>query len=108
MIEPIRFSMEEEARSLAASNAEADTDIEEIWWFPDNDEIRVIEIDPTLPATDGIAAFSFRSSPIDGIHFPLAIALIRPEEKELPLPDGWASWNDAVLLYTREESPSGG
>jgi hypothetical protein len=107
MIDPIRFSIEEEARSLAASNAEADPDVQEIWWFPDKEEIRFIEIDTTLPQTDGIAAFAFPSSPIDGLHFPFAVGLIRPEDKKLPLPEGWGNWDDAVLLYSREEGTSG-
>jgi hypothetical protein len=103
MIDPVRFSIEDEARSLAASNAEADENLKEIWWFPHDEEIRLIEVDPTVPSSDEIAPYCFPPDPVEGIHFPSAIALIRPQEKALPLPDGWSGWDKAVQMYAGEK-----
>lgn len=104
MIDRVEFDIEQEARSLAASNAEADPDLVEIWWFPDKSEIRLIEVDPKLPSSDEIAPFCFPPDAADGIHFASAIALIRPDEKALALPEGWVSWDEAVALHSRGQS----
>jgi len=101
MIDRIPYSIEDEARSLAASNAEADENLEEIWWFPDLEEIRLVELDSKLPASDEIVAYCFPPDAREGLHFRSAIALIRPKEKVLPLPSGWVGWDEARMLYKR-------
>lgn len=102
MIDPISYSIEKEARTLAESNFEADVGIIEIWWFPDQSEIRLIEVDPSLPSSDEIAPYCFPPDVQGGVHFPSAIALIKPEEKSLPLPEGWVGWDEAEKILPRE------
>jgi len=104
MIDRLEFSIEDEAKSLALSNAEADSDIIEIWWFPDKDEIRLVEVDPKLPSSDEIMPYCFPPDVKEGIHFPSAIALITPEEKKLPPPEDWVSWDKAVKLVPQGEN----
>ena len=102
MIDRMPYSIEDEARSLAESNSEADQDIQQIWWFPDEREIRLIEVDPKLPSSDEVAPYCFPPDVHAGVHFPSAIALIRPDEKTLPMPDGWVSWDQAEKVFERE------
>jgi len=102
MIDRVPFSIEDEAKSLAASNAEASPEITEIWWFPDNEEIRLIEVDSTLPGSDEISPYCFPPDPIGGVHYRIAIALVKPEEKALPVPEGWVGWDEAQRVFERE------
>jgi len=103
MIDRLEFSVEDEAKSLAFSNAEADSDITEIWWFPDKDEIRLIEVDPKLPVSKEILPYRFSPDISEGIHFKSAIALIRPDEKRLAPPENWVGWDEAKEIFHRSE-----
>jgi hypothetical protein len=90
------------AQKLAEANIEAASEIQEIYLFPDEEEIRLVEIDPTTLPGKEITPFYFAPDPADGIPFRSAIALIRPEEKErLSLPSGWGSWKSAVKIWPK-------
>ena len=91
---PIR----QEAEHLAKANREAEPDIIEVYWFPADDEIRLVEVlRTTLPSPSGeLEPFYFAPSPADGIHLRSAVALITPAEAgRLKLPPGWGTWRSA-------------
>ncbi len=93
--------IKEQARSLADWNQKADPAIEKVYWFPDNTEVRLVELSNDVPASeDGeLHPFYFQPSPQDHLPLPSGIAIIRPEEfGELKLPDEWGGWTDAVDL----------
>ncbi len=94
--------IKETAQNLVDSNAEAVPEIEEIWFFYNDEEIRLIEVHSSLPPDNEIAAYHFPADPDNGIGYPIAVALINSADKELPLPDGWGSWDKAERLFVRK------
>lgn len=88
------------AERLARANVDAEPNIQEVYWFPAEDAIHLIEIDPSTFANDEITPFYFGPDPQGGIPFPSGIALIRPEEKSrLSPPSDWGSWDQAIRLW---------
>jgi hypothetical protein len=99
--EVINPEVEQQARNLARANREADTQVTSVYWFPKDDEVRLVELTDSVPCSpDGrVHAFHFSASARDGLTYPSAVALIRPDELgRLTLPDGWGQWTDAVEL----------
>lgn len=94
----------EAARRLAAANVEAEPALHAVYLFPAEREIRLIEVDPTALPSKQITPFYFGPDPQGGIPFPSALALLRPEERDLPPPEGWGAWDDAVLLWSRNDN----
>ncbi len=100
-----RELVERQARYLASDNYEAEPDIQKVYWFPDDEEVRLVELTPQIPVThDGLLhPFYFRPSPEDDLPSPSAMALIQPDEfGRLRLPDRWGTWSDAVLIEQSE------
>ena len=98
-----RAEIERQARLLARDNRIAEPAITRVLWFPDNEEVRLLEVDDTVPSTgDGIIhPFYFRPSPKDALPSPSALALIRPEEfGKAKLPPNWGDWSNAIELET--------
>ena len=96
-----RASVRQQAESLAKANREADPDIGDIYWFPADDEIRLVEVVRTPVPTSGdeLEPFYFAPVPADGIDLRSAVALINLEEAgKLKLPTGWGTWNNAKKL----------
>jgi hypothetical protein len=90
-----------QAEELAADNRTAEPEIEDIFWFPDENEVRLVEVMPSIPPShDGrIHPFYFRADPSENLPAPSGIALIRPEEcRRLELPKKWGTWDSAVSL----------
>ncbi len=93
--------IEQQARLLAVDNRRAEPDISRVLWFPDDQEVRLIELTDQVPQTmdDEVHPFYFRASALDNLPAPSAIAMIRVNEfGRLRLPVGWGEWNDAVEL----------
>ena len=91
-----------EAERLAAENMEAEPNISDVYWFPHDEEIRLIEVDPTTVASDVIAPFYFRADPVVGTRHTSGVAIIRPEEvDQLQPPKGWGTWNEAKKIPRR-------
>lgn len=96
-------TIEGAARALAAANVEAAPETEAIYFFPNESEVRLIGTDPTTLSDTEIVPYYFGASPINGIPYRSAVALIRPEEAfRLPLPPGWGTWSDAIKLWPQE------
>lgn len=93
--------VEKMAMRLAVENADAVTDIQEIWFFPNEQEIRLIEINSSIAPDEEISPFHFPAAPNDGYFLPIAVALINPESKTLPLPDSWGKWEDGKIVYKK-------
>ena len=91
------------ARELARGHANSEPGIQEIYLFPSEEEIRLIEIDATTYPSEAITPFYFRRDPVNGLPFPTAIALIRPEERRLPPPEDWGEWDQATRIWPEGE-----
>lgn len=92
-------TIEKQARRLAEEGRQADPTITGVYWFPDDHEVRLVELSPQVPmAHDGkLHPFYFRAS--DEVPAPSGIAMIRPEEfRQLQLPTDWGGWERAVSL----------
>jgi hypothetical protein len=100
----------EAAEEIARENAEDNTEISEIWLFPDDREVRLIEIDETAmpypPDANRISAYSFPPYPGTRSPFRFAVAVIRSEDKKrLDPPRGWGTWDDAEKIWSRDRDP---
>src|SRR5437763_16535757 len=104
-IEQMDADIRAAAEQLARANMEDEPAIARVYLFPSDHEIRLVEVDETMPPLrngETITPFYFGASPDVGIRFRSAIALIRPEEAEnAPLPPGWGDWGDADLISER-------
>jgi hypothetical protein len=97
--------IERQAKMLAADNRRAEPGIVRVYWFPDEVEVRLVELLPTVPPSgDRVVPFHFRPRSTDDLPAPSGIALIRPEEfGMLPLPSGWGRWEDAIEIESDGE-----
>ena len=94
-------AIRKQASELARANKQSEPAIEKVYWFPSDEEIRLVELEQTtVPALSGwVEPFFFAPSPKDGLTAPSGIAIIQTEEfGKLQLPQGWGSWDDAVEL----------
>lgn len=90
-----------QAIRLAGETLRADPAIRKIYWFPDENEVRLIELEENCPSSQSgeVEPFYFEASPEDGLIFPSGVAMIRPEEYgRLNPPEGWGNWDDAQEL----------
>jgi hypothetical protein len=96
--------MEKQARRLARMHAELDPSIEEIYWFPNESRLLLVELDPMT-----IRSFEFQPIYLNadveaGIDFPSGVAVIRPEERRtLPIPEDWGSWDTTVRVLNKTD-----
>ena len=90
------------ALEIVRENREADPDLKEVYLFPDEEEIRLVYLDPnTMPhrGDNWITPFYFGRDVKGGLPYRSAIALIRPEEFDSLLPpQAWGTWRDAEAL----------
>ncbi len=100
-----RSKIEQQARYLARKNREADPSITGIYWFPSNEEVRLVEIVPNIPPSgDSVEVFYFRSDSAHQLPAPSGIALVRPDEfGAKPLPEEWGDWDDGVEIGEAHE-----
>lgn len=90
--------IEKQARYLAKDNREVEPTISNVYWFPSETEVRLVELTTQIPKSDDnrVHPFYFRSSKKPKLPYPSAIAMIRPDElNKLKLPEGWGTWKDA-------------
>ncbi|MBN1554868.1 MAG: hypothetical protein JXA11_08985 [Phycisphaerae bacterium] len=100
--------IKEYALVLARENKGVEPNIQEIYWFPDEHEIRLVESDACMP--DSTSVTPIYSDPIESdnpdecIPLPSGIAVIRPEEVgKVSLPEGWGSWDNAIRILPEED-----
>jgi hypothetical protein len=97
--------IERQAKLLANENRLAEPSITTIYWFPNDHEVRLVEVLSTVPANGDrqLQPFFFRPSPVDNLPAPSGVAFVRPDEvNRARLPDTWGDWADAVELETEE------
>jgi hypothetical protein len=100
-VQHINPVIEQQARLLANDNRRAEPQITRIFWFPDDKEVRLVELIDQVPSSADreVRPFYFRPSPQDNLPAPSAIAMIRPDEYGTSkLPEGWGDWDDATEL----------
>jgi hypothetical protein len=88
-----------EAIKLAQENKKVEPNILKTFWFPDQEEIRLIEVENDIPDSSGndIEVFYFGQS--EHVTLNSAIGLIRSNEiGKLQLPENWGSWGVAEEL----------
>ena len=98
---PTLEEVREMAIRLARDNKEGEPTITRIFWFPDAEEVHLLEVDADMTPSEEVLAFYFPPSKEVNIPLPSGIALIRPEEVRSPkvkLPEGWGTWDDAEEL----------
>ncbi|MFH0821201.1 MAG: hypothetical protein V2B18_00490 [Pseudomonadota bacterium] len=89
----------EQAKKLALEARETDPSITKIYWFPHDQEVRLIEADEnTIKSLTGrVEPFYFDSTA--EIPVPSGIAIIRLDEVgELEMPRGWGDWKNGQEL----------
>ena len=94
-----------QAQQLAKANRETEPTVSEVLWFPNEVEVRLVELDTDSPtkAEEYVLPFYFRPEPGRGLTAPMAIALVHPEDRgKAKLPEGWGDWNDAEVLELDE------
>ena len=100
-VQPLNPVIHQQALSLAKDNRQGQPDITQIFWFPDEQEVRLVELTEQIPiTTEGeVLPFYFRASPQYDLPAPSAIAMIRPQELgKLRLPEGWGEWSDGIEI----------
>ena len=93
--------IKKQAILLVEENRIADSSISDAYWFPNEDEVRLVEVDSSVPiSSDGqVHPYYFRPSPEDELPAPSGIAMIRQEEyRTTQLPEEWGTWDDAIKL----------
>ncbi len=88
-----------EAIKLAKENKKAEPNILKIFWFPHEEEIRLIEVEDDIPDSieNEIEVFYFGQS--QNVPINSAIGLIRSNEiGKLKLPENWGNWAVAEEL----------
>lgn len=91
----------EQAVRLAKENTQGEPEIREVWWFPHEEEVRLIELeDDLIPTPSGhVEPFYFGPCPEEGLPSHSGVALIRTDEfSKLELPDDWGAWEHAEKL----------
>lgn len=93
----------EAARLMAKATAEAEASISKIYWFPDKEQIRLVEVDMESVKTKDESIRPFYFNPVDDIPFPSGVALIHPDEvRQKALPEEWqVDWSQAELIFER-------
>ena len=100
-----KAEVERQARLLAIENKKAEPEITKVYWFPDEGEVRLVELLQSVPESgDGkVHPYHFRPDPADQLPAPSGIALIRPDEfGKLQLPEKWGGWDQAVPIEDTE------
>jgi hypothetical protein len=103
---PPGFDIAEQARKLALEIKQTHSSVQRIIWFPDDAELRILEIDANTikSPTKVIEPFYFDSTA--SLPVPSGIAIIRPEEyrdPDLRLPKDWGKWEDGQELEFENE-----
>lgn len=91
------------AKQLWENSVEAEPVTTAVYLFPDDNEIRLIYLDPTTASSRGeqiVRPYYFGINTASGLPYRSAIAVIRPEEKDtLQPPEGWGTWQQAELVW---------
>ena len=96
--------LKEAAIDLVQSHRDVEPNLRRIFFYrdPDGREVRLVEVVDGSPSADDVLPFRFAPDESRGVHYPVVIVELSPEEferveqGELPLPPGWT---DREELY---------
>jgi len=96
------FRGRERIRQLAerlAVDSACVPEITEVWWFPHEKEVRLVEVHSDAPPSEGRALLPFYFAPTPDFRAVTAVATVAPGEVgRLIPPEGWGGWESAVRL----------
>lgn len=98
--------IKKQALLLANEAKLADSSIVRFFWFPDAEQVRLLELSTNVSpaAGDEIEPVFFRPAPEHGIPALSGVAMIREDEyRAVNLPTDWGTWDDAVELTGETE-----
>lgn len=96
-------SIKETAQKLADYNMEVAPETEAIYFFPAENVVQLVMLDPVTLPSEEIVPYYFGASPKSGTSNRSAVVLIRPEEAfRLPLPPGRGTWEKAIKLWPQK------
>jgi len=92
--------IEELAKKLALEDKKNEPNINSIYWFPDEHEVLLLELeDDFIASGSGDVVPYYFSTDSNGMPAPSGLAVIRTDEfQKLKLPDRWGSWDKAQKL----------
>ena len=93
--------IKKQALLLAKEARIADSSIVRFFWFPNGEQVRLVEISSDmLPASgDEVEPVFFRPAPEHGMPALSGVAMIREDEYlSIKLPTEWGTWDEAVEL----------
>lgn len=99
------LDIRKQALLLAEEARRTDPDISKFYWFPANDEVRLIEVTTKIPPSrdNQVQPFYFPPAPKQNMAAPSGVALILDgEDRKLSPPKGWGGWETAVELKPDE------
>ncbi len=93
-------SIRDVAETLVAGNMQTSPDLEAIYWFPAEDMVRLVMLDPITIPSEEMVPYYFNAFPEGGVTYPYAVVVIRPEERVyLSPPPDWGTWSEAIQLW---------
>jgi hypothetical protein len=98
-------TIQQQAQLLAEEASRMDPNIIKFYWFPAENEVRLVEVatDMQRSLDDEVQPFYFPASPQDNMPALSGVAIIRDgEDYKLKLPNGWGTWDQAELLKVGE------
>lgn len=101
----LNATIRDQALLLAEEARRSDPSIIKFYWFPAQNEVRLVEVATDMqPSPDQeVQPFYFPASPQHNLPALSGVALIRDgEDGKLKLPEGWGTWADAELLKVED------
>jgi hypothetical protein len=93
--------IEAQAKLMAEEAHLNDPDIRTIYFFKADEEVRLLEVTPSVPKSGEMDVFYFRPAPKYGMPAPSGVAMVRPEElHSLSLPKGWGTLEQAKTILS--------
>jgi hypothetical protein len=93
--------IQKQALLLAEEARRTDPNIIKFYWFPAENEVRLVEVATDMQPSldDAVQPFYFPASPQHNMPALSGVAIIRDgEDGKLKLPEGWGTWDEAELL----------
>lgn len=102
---PLNAAIHKQALLLAAEARRTDPNIIKFFWFPAENEVRLVEVATDMQPSldDEVQPYYFPASPQHNMPALSGVALIRDgEDGKLKLPKGWGTWAEAELLKVED------
>ncbi len=97
--------IEKQARMMAEEARLNDPGITGVFFFPTDQEVRLIEVVSDVPVASGdrVNVFYFNPAPDCGMPALSGVGVVRPDDLgRVALPEGWGDWKDGIKLYPQQ------